>query len=201
MEKFNFTLSLIVLGVVFSVSIIYAEMTKESSGNDITGKKVVFLTSTTHQGDFGGVADADIICNDLAATNAELAGRHFKAWISDSTYSPINCFTKHHNIPYVLSNGDQIAENWGQLTNTTLEHAINIDEKGMLINSYLDVWTNTTYSGTIYDKDNNCINFTWRDITTQNWAYIGDSSQRGKKRSIYKSSSCHKENRLYCVEQ
>jgi len=137
MEKFNFTLSLIVLVLLFSVSIIYAEMTKESSGNDITGKKVVFLTSTTHQGDFGGVADADIICNDLAAANAELAGRHFKAWISDSTCSPINCFTKHHNIPYVLSNGDQIqiAENWGQLTNTTLEHALNIDEKGMLINS------------------------------------------------------------------
>jgi cell division protein FtsL len=39
MEKFNFTLSLIVLGLLFSVSIIYAEMTKESSGNDITGKK------------------------------------------------------------------------------------------------------------------------------------------------------------------
>jgi len=42
MKKFSFTLFLIVLGVVFSTSILYAEMAKEGSGTYRSGKSGIY---------------------------------------------------------------------------------------------------------------------------------------------------------------
>src|SRR4051794_29230703 len=66
------------------------------------GTCTVFLYTTLLSGDFGGLANADGICQ-VAADDAGLGGT-YKAWLSDNTASPSTRFTRAAQ-PYVLPNG------------------------------------------------------------------------------------------------
>ena len=85
----------------------------------------VFVTSTRHDGDLGGLEGADDICQELSRV-AGLSGS-FKAWLSDDSDSPSSRFT-HAETPYVLTDGARIASNWGELTTAVTRH-IDIDER------------------------------------------------------------------------
>ncbi len=85
----------------------------------------VFVTSTRHDGDLGGLEGADDICQELSRV-AGLSGS-FKAWLSDDSDSPSSRFT-HAETPYVLTDGARIASNWGELTTAVTRH-IDVDER------------------------------------------------------------------------
>ncbi|MEO8919102.1 MAG: DUF1554 domain-containing protein [Polyangiaceae bacterium] len=111
--------------------------------NGLSGR-VVFVTSTTTNGDLGGLTGADAMCQ-TRANAAGLQGQ-FLAWLSDSSQSPSTRFV-HSSAPYVLVDGTQIASNWAGLTSGTLDHYITLDEAGAT--GPTSVWTGTRDDGTV----------------------------------------------------
>ena len=109
------------------------------------GSKCVFVSSTPHTGNLGGLTGADAICNDLAE-EAGLPGTYL-AWLSDSSDTPLTQFTQA-TVPYRRVDGTQVAANWTELTDEAgrLDEEISVDEGGGRPNSNL-VWTATDALG------------------------------------------------------
>lgn len=105
--------------------------------------KAVFVTSTSTAGGFGGVFGGDAICQ-TRANAAGLSGT-FLAWLSDPGASPAGRFAQS-TVPYVMVDGTQVAANWADLTDGTLEHAIDRTELNTLYEGA--VWTATQPNGT-----------------------------------------------------
>jgi hypothetical protein len=87
----------------------------------------VFATSSTHNGNLGGLAGADAICNARAAA-ANLAGSYM-AWISTNQGSPSTRFTQSMT-EYRLVTGTKVADNWADLVDGSLDAAIDRTETG-----------------------------------------------------------------------
>ena len=111
-----------------------------------TTGKLVFVSSQKHTGNFGGVTGADSFCQGLASA-AGHSGT-FKAWLSAGSYgtSPAARFAKSSQ-QYVLVDGSVIANNWTDLTDGSIQHAINLDENGAAA-SYSMVYSFTRIDGT-----------------------------------------------------
>lgn len=60
--------------------------------------------------------------------------------------------------PYVLVNGTRVADNWADLTDGTLDHAIDRTEANLPLADGAEarVWTNTTTAGPAWDNSTNC---------------------------------------------
>ena len=121
--------------------------------------KLVFVTSTTHDGNLGGLSGADAICNTRAAAGG-LPGTYM-AWLSDSTASPSTRFT-HSLVPYVLpGNGSVVANDWADLTDGTLAASIINTEFGSpLLGDEGRVWTGTNADGTYAGAFSDCSGWT-----------------------------------------
>ena len=107
------------------------------------GSKCVFVSSTLHTGNLGGLTGADAICNDLAGAAGLPGAGSYLAWLSDSSASPSTRFTQA-TVPYRRVDGTQVADNWIELTDGTgnLDVEISVDEGGGIPD--LDfVWTGT----------------------------------------------------------
>ncbi len=178
------------------VSGIMADGTIECT--DIDTQKIVFVTSTVHNGALGGVSGADKICQDLA-DDAGLRGT-FKAWISTSESSPTTNFTRSR-VPYVLPDGNtMVAQNWYDLTDGELSHAINMNEiGGSVAGDY--VWTNTTHAGEIIvdgASSNNCSGF----YMEMDLAHVGEPDSHLSAWSDDWQLGCRDGRAsLYCFEQ
>jgi hypothetical protein len=135
----------------------------------VCAEKVVFLSSQLFDGNFGngqevlGHLAADQRCQDLA--DAASLGGTFKAWISgrvDTGDGPlphgvVDRFTQNPG-PYVLVNGTKVADDWADLTDGSLDHAIDRTEANLPLADGAEarVWTNTTTSGLAWDNSTNC---------------------------------------------
>lgn len=129
--------------------------------------KLVFVSSELYDGNFGGGQRvlghlaADQRCQELA-DGAGLAGT-FKAWISgrvDTGAGPLahgvrDRFT-HSGDSYRLVGGAQVADDWADLTDGSLDHAIDQDEHGAPVGQEARVWTNTTTDARSWDNTTNC---------------------------------------------
>ena len=87
--------------------------------------RLVFATSTTHDGDLGGLAGADAICQ-ARADAANLSGTYI-AWLSTDQGSPATRFTQS-TVQYQLVNGTRIANDWADLVNGNVDNSINRTE-------------------------------------------------------------------------
>lgn len=159
-------------------------------GTCVTGKRF-FVTSTTHQGNFGGLDAADAICQ--ARASGRFAGT-FKAWLSTSTVSAESRLT-HATVPYYridVTSRRIIANDWTDLTNG-VSVAIASDELG---NPHPDnfVWTGTSDSGAILGT--NCSNWT----STAGTGMSGNSSAAAFS-TYFGANECTRSHNLYCVEQ
>ena len=114
-------ITMVALGVVLLTSWSHAQF------------KTVFVTSTqTHQGNFGGVAAADNICQTLAdAVPLDATNGIYRAWLSTTATSPATdgAWTKAM-IEYRLVNGTKVADDYMDLTDGSLDAPINRDELG-----------------------------------------------------------------------
>jgi cysteine-rich repeat protein len=126
--------------------------------------KYVFVSSTLHTGNMGGLAGADTICNNLAQA-ANLPGTYM-AWISVVGTTPATRFTQS-TVPYMLVDDvSVVANNWADLVNGSLDLAIARTELDTLTpntavsceNSVRLVRTGTNSNGT--QGPNLCYNFT-----------------------------------------
>jgi hypothetical protein len=169
--------------------------------------KYVFVTSAQYPASLGGLAGADSGCQALAKA-AKLPGT-YKAWLSDDTSSAAARLT-HSTVPYVLSDGATVvASDWNQLTSGTLNHAIDLTERGNAppTTSYCapgasTVWTDTATTGAEYAVGNNCSN--WTGGSSQAW--LGGATFTNWEWTAYCSGSAFCSNAaivasLYCVEQ
>ena len=106
--------------------------------------KLVFVTSTGYDGNLGGIAGADAKC----AAAASAAGRSgtFKAWIGTAGVAPATSFVQSA-VPYVLPNGQKIADDWADLTDGFIDAPINVTEFGVGTFS-TQVWTAVAPGGT-----------------------------------------------------
>ena len=158
----------------------------------------VFLSSTLHGGNLGGLRGADLICQGLAK-DASLPGT-YKAWLSDTTDSPSSRFVPSSG-PYQLVNGTTIAATFRDLTDGTLSALIDLTETGGRVGSNPVAWTHTLINGT-----------PGGDVTVscENWNTSAPAGPRGNAGlatasgaswTAAGSSLCSIPRHLYCFQQ
>jgi|GEM_PF-3369900 len=157
-----------------------------------TARKIVFVTSATATANYNGLTQADTVCQNLA-TAAGLSGT-FRAWLSNATDSPSTRFTQS-TVPYKLVDGTQIADNWTDLTDGTIDNPINKTEtNGGPPNT--SVYSGTTANGTVV-ADEHCSNWTGAPK-----ASVGNTGETGSGWTLSsKGKSCSFHYPIYCFEQ
>ncbi len=111
------------------------------------GGKVVFVTSSTHRGDLGGLAGADAICSARAAA-ASLPGTYV-AWLSTSTVDARDRLSEPGSAGFVRTDGALVAVSIADLLDGALQNPLEFDENGSGPSSFVDaVWTGTSSAGT-----------------------------------------------------
>jgi hypothetical protein len=175
-------------------------------------KKVVFVTSTTHDGNLGGLAGGDAICQ----ARAEAAGLEgsFLPWLSVSTLYAKDRLS-HFGKPYVLVDDTVVADDWNDLVDSSLDHAIDMNELGgPPPDDYSDdgvvVWTGTWWDGGPYmGLDPNdpptwdtCNDWTWNQASVPPIGGTGHAELAdGGGWSGPTASPCNRTYALYCFEQ
>ena len=193
--------------------------------------KVVFVSSQLFDGNFGagqkvlGHVEADQRCQDLAG-EAGVSGT-FEAWISgriDTGAGPlphgvVDRFSQSA-APYRLVNGIQVADDWGDLTDGSLDHAIDVDEYGNGVGEETRVWTNTRTNAAAWDNRTQCAagiepddtgvwswscgapSWTPGDCAFQSGKYGQANSTSGSWTGTGSSNdSCSNQFHIYCFEQ
>lgn len=170
----------------------------DDNWNVICSDKTVFVSSQTYTGNLGGLTGADAKCNTLASA-AGLKG-NYMAWLSDSMNSPSTRFNDYEYNNYVLTDGTSIAHAWADLIDSSLLHAINLNENGQATSAQY-VWTNTLQDGTIGNVNNlwNCFSWTSSEIS-----YSGGRGTTNSTTATWTNNgapSCSLNYPIYCFEQ
>jgi len=187
---------------VFNSLVLQGSLPSATLPGYCTAWKIAFVTSTKHNANLGGLSGADAICQGLA-TAASLPGTYM-AWVADNTGSPASRFT-HSTGPYVLTNGVRVADNWNDLTDGTIQHAINVDAaKNTIDTTFLNgnlVWTNTTSSGALSTQggDGSCAH--WSGASSYGRVASAGGVDQAWTGYWQWSNFCNVPNRLYCVQQ
>ena len=167
--------------------------------------KLVFVTSTTYNGDLNGLAGADARCNQRADA-AGLFGT-FKAWISGNSASEEardrmnQSSAAYRRVDYV-----KVADNWDDLVDGTLDAAIRIDENGLVVGEPLTAYTNTNADGSIRSGSENrpCENGSnqeWESADPFESGSYGTVSATTSSWSFTNNNACNVQRRLYCIQQ
>lgn len=152
---------------------------------------IVFVTSTTSDGDLGGIAGADATCNSLASA-AGLPGTYM-AWLSTGTANPDGRMFKSTN-PYRTPDNVLLATNWNKLTQGFLQNPPNLDESGTAVGN-VPVWTGTAFDGTRKAPD--CSG--WTNSAGTGWA--GESWRQHSHWTQWQERNCTEVKAFYCVQQ
>jgi hypothetical protein len=168
--------------------------------------KRVFVSSVVHSANFGGLAGADMFCQQLA--DAAQLGGSFKAWLSDDTGSPSTRFAQSAG-PYVLVDGTPLADNWTALTTARLKSTISLTEKGgvpptattkvICCPSGQFVWSNTTVQGGLYSAAASCSR--WSDATVLTGSMFGATGDSTSWSFLCSGDGCSALAPVFCVEQ
>ena len=119
----------------------------------ISDREVFVTKEYLKAGKLMGLKGADALCQAEAELYELAYPERFKAWLSDSKESPSTRFTTR-NARYVLVNGAPIADDWNDLTDGQLSHAIDRSADGAIDD--VIVWTATLASGEPVDTDDFC---------------------------------------------
>jgi Protein of unknown function (DUF1554) len=161
--------------------------------------KCMFVTSTRHDGDLGGLTGADAICQARAGAAGSLAAPGtYKAWLSSSAAWPADGtrFTQA-SVPYKLVDGTTIADDWADPTNGDLDALIQQTELGGLP-PVIFVWTGTTADGLAAGFD--CQGWTTNAVATEGFA--GAATHFFDERWSFEGTlTCNESLPLYCFQQ
>jgi len=170
--------------------------------------RFVFVSSGVFQaGALGGLQGADDHCQKFAA-KAGLIGR-YRAWLSDAAASPATRFDKSE-LPYILPPsqvgvGVVVAEDWLDLVDGSLQHAIQVTEKGELVASgesclapEVLAWTHTSATAGPGNATADCGG--WKFNTGVGDAGLINSDAIGWTEGC-PQIGCAKPLHLFCVEQ
>lgn len=155
-------------------------------------QKRVFVTSTTMNGNLGGLAGADAKCQ--TAANAAGLGGTFIAYVSvENVIDARDRLTGTG--PWHLVTGP-LAVTKAQVTNAPISHAIDRDESGALVTGG-QVWTATGSAGRFLDDD--CAGWTVGSVARH--AAVGNPQATSNLWVAANPDDCNIANRLYCFEQ
>ncbi len=165
--------------------------------------KKVFVTVSTYAG--GQVANqttADAHCQ-ARADGAGLTGT-FRAWLGTDSGSDPNDVFAANTIGYETPDGTKVADNYADLTDGTLDAAINRDANGNSVGT-VSVWTNVDQFGeresTSQSADCDFGGGDWSDSSTGRDGNTGSSGSITSSWTTGGSSQCNVPNHLYCFEQ
>ncbi len=156
----------------------------------------VFVTSSSFQGDFGGIAGGDAICQQ-EADDASLIGV-FAAWLSADDVDPLSRFN-FSSVPYKLVDGTIVANDWNDLTDGSIRAHFALDAFGDYWGSD-EVWTNTDRFGAIISSEaiECCRDFTSKGAMAQ----VGITYDRTYEwTEYYFAFPCETPARIYCFQQ
>ena len=172
-----------------------------------SSEKRVFVTSTKFTGNLGGLAGADAKCQSHA--NAADLGGVWKAWLSDSTDSAANRLA-HGTKPYKMLNGQTVADNWADLTDSSISASWEINEHGNKIpfdpggsvsgcswagGMFFFPWTGSANSG--QPSGNHCSNWS----TSGGTGRVGLGGYSLSQWTNWCDFPCSRQSHLYCLEQ
>src|SRR6476661_2029033 len=163
------------------------------------GPCTIFVTSTTYDGNLGGLAGGDAKCQTHAAA-AGLPGM-FRAWLSGNALDASSRFDLSAG-PYRLVNGTTIATNLTDLTDGTLAAPIDVTESGAFVEQTAEtrVWTATLADGTSFGQT--CSNTSspadWS--TTSARTVAGVSTAANASWTFLAVEPCATFLHLYCVQ-
>lgn len=181
--------------------------------------KRVFISSLTFFADFGGTAQADAACQNMA-NGASLSGV-YRAWLSTAADSVRNRFNQA-TIPYKLVDDTLIANDFTDLTDGTHANFINLTETGTPLPTStatchgpptcFQTFTGTNTDGTASTLDDQCLNWTTRVFQVAggglNTFVGGDSTPvnagmtPGSEWTVRASGfRCDFQARIYCFQQ
>jgi hypothetical protein len=183
------------------------------SAHEVTGTRIVFVTSTEYQGgELGGLAGADAKCASRAVA-AGLPGT-YRAWLSDAATSARDRLT-HATGAYELVDGTPVTSGWDALVAYGVDHPIDRDELGRVhaqsspsscdLTEIAPVWTGTALDGTYAGDNTTCDG--WNILQRSDGfvpnALAGNSTNGGSHWTDTRCSpTCSGElAALYCVEQ
>ncbi len=163
-------------------------------------EKTVFATSASFNGNLGGLTGADAICQAEADDPASIvpAGTYL-AWLSDGTDSPSTRFTKTAH-PYLLPDGTKIGEDFFDLTDGSILHALDIGPTGKSL-GLTYYWTGTNADGTAAQYFQTCDGWTADPLV--NFRGMAGSILRGPSlwSSGFADIRCPIHNKLVCFQQ
>ncbi len=164
-------------------------------------RMTVFVTKASFKSNMGGLTAADAKCQAEADDPASIVpSGTYLAWLSDGTDSPDTRFTKSSH-PYVLPDGTEIAEDYTDLTDGSIQHFINIDPTGERLGQKL-FWTGTWADGTTTPLSVTCTG--WKaDPLTGHYGMHGQTNVTTSSWSTRHSNhSCRNSSaRLLCFQQ
>ena len=164
------------------------------------GPCLVFVSSSEHTGNLGGLAGADAICHRLARA-AGLPGSYL-AWLSSGSSSPGTRFTRA-TVPYTLVDGTVVAETWDDLTRGHLRHAIDRAETGGQDAILGDTaWSNTLTDGTPAGSAPGAHCRDWTSAAGHDDGHVGIPFSTDDDWTFTRSLMyCAFPQRLYCFQQ
>ena len=166
------------------------------------GVCLVFATSTTQQGNLGGLDGADATCQGLADA-AQLPGVYM-AWLSDDSGSPSTAIRPSRPARtdgWIASRSQPTGR---KLTSGNLQAPIDKTESGDQVPSDGSrwVWSNTTTSGTLLSDEDNSNCFNW---TSNQAGMVGGKEGIATVSTgfwtVASGASCDFSVRLYCFQQ
>ncbi|MCB9700799.1 MAG: DUF4215 domain-containing protein [Myxococcales bacterium] len=192
----------------------------DACSNDCaTERRFVFVTADVYEGDLGGLYGADALCESLADDALAddvpelLAGRAFKAWLSDDTQSPSTRFfakLEDYGGTYVMIDTTKkqielipVAVGWSGLVSGMLDHPLDHDQHGAIVNTNNTVWSNTKPDGTggkwawaNQMDDSHCLK--WSSVI--GGGNTGAISPQSGNWTANSFTSCNNTARIYCIE-
>ncbi|MDX1616697.1 MAG: hypothetical protein R3300_20490 [Candidatus Promineifilaceae bacterium] len=156
---------------------------------------VVFVTSTDHVGDFGGITGGDLICNARAASSP-LAGKTFVAWLSSSSVDARDRLSVGR---FVRPDGVLVANSIDDLTDGSIANEIRLDENSSDVGRSR-VWTATTTQGTVDPAGRTCSDWTVRSNNTRGIGGITAFGNFSSNWTFAFHSPCTGQYPLYCFE-
>ena len=164
----------------------------DTADSGTPGEHRIFITSSYHAGNFGGIESADGVCQSLA--DAAALGGTFRAIVSqdgDAAADRLTITGPVRNMEDVV-----IAEDGPGLWDGMIADAITVDEQGMT-DANGAVWTGTLADGSA--APDNCSNWT-------SDSPLGDGHKALKEQTnagwiAHSLDNCNKSFHLYCIEQ
>jgi len=161
----------------------------------IADRQVFVTASSMAAGELTGIEGASAICQEEAETFGLVQPDRFFAWLSDSKSSPATRFTTR-NARYVLVDGSVIADDWDDLVDGQLSHALNLQADGEVVEHA--VWTSTLVTGEAVDTGEFCGDWTLSDET---FARIGASFLTDSEwTNLAMPGVCFQPRYLYCFQ-